>query len=142
VPSNDKDLWNRIQYCRKKRPRQQQIHTSSYIAYAWPCSDSLAPAARALTDHHTRVRKALIRLLMDPVTDNLHQEVLRRVFGPDTKFDRPILDFRLPNLARLLKTGIKSVVWETHECAIGQVHRVLKPINCDDDQQRRQRTTS
>ena len=63
-----------------------------------------------------------------------HQEVLRRVFGPATNFDKPILDFANPSLARLVKFGIKSVVWETPECAKGRTRCVLKPIDNDDQE--------
>jgi hypothetical protein len=59
----------------------------------------LAPADRGCTEHHTKVRDALISLLTDTVSDSKHPEVLRRVFGPDTKFDKPILNFDNSNLA-------------------------------------------
>jgi hypothetical protein len=69
----------------------------------------------------------LSALLTETVTDKKHQEVLRRVFGPATKFDKPILNFDHPNLARLVNYGIKNVVWETPAC--GKTERfVLKPI--------------
>ncbi len=67
------------------------------------------------------------------VTDSKHQdsEVLRWGFGPDTKFDKPILNFDNPNLACLVKYGIQNVVWETSACshASGLERLVLKPIN-------------
>jgi hypothetical protein len=98
------------------------------------CSDSFAPADRGLNDHRTKVRNALICLLTETVTDGKHQEVLRRVFGPDTKFDKPILSFDNPNLARLVKFGIKNVVWETAACSQALAHSVLKPINSADQE--------
>ena len=100
-----------------------------FIAYALRCSDSLATADRGLNNHSTKVRDALIPLLTETVTDSKHQEVLRRVFGPDTKFDKPILNFDNPNLACLVKYGIQNVVWETSACSHGVARSVLKPIN-------------
>jgi hypothetical protein len=82
-----------------------------------------------LNDHRTKVRAALIALLTETVTDKKLQEVLRLVFGPDTKVDKPILNFDNPNLARLVKYGIKNVVWETTECSHALARSVLKPIN-------------
>ena len=72
----------------------------------------------------------MIALLTEPVTEKKHQEVLRRVLGPQaaTKFDKAILSFENPNLSRLVKYGIKNVIWETAAC--GKTERsVLKPIN-------------
>ena len=86
------------------------------------------PADRGLNDHRTKVRDALIALLTETVTDSKHMEVLRRVFGPDTKFDKPILNFDNPNLARLITFGMKNVVWETNACTHGLARSVLKPI--------------
>ena len=71
---------------------------------------------------------------METVSDSKHQEVLRRVFGPDTKFDKPILNFDNPNLARLVTFGIQNVVWETPACSQGQAHSVLKPIKSSDQE--------
>ncbi len=88
----------------------------------------MAPADRGLNGHHTKVRDALIALLTETVTDSKLQEVLHRVFGPDTKFDKPILNFDNPNLARLITFGIPNVVWETHACSHGLERSVLKPI--------------
>ena len=102
--------------------------------FALRCSDSLTPADRGLNDHRTKVRDALICLLTETVTDSKHQEVLRRVLGPDTKFDKPILNFDNPNLARLVKFGIKNVVWETAACNHALAHSVLKPINSADQE--------
>ena len=62
------------------------------------------------------------------------QEVLRRVFGPATAFDMPILNFAMPGLARLVKYGLQSVVWETPECGKGQARCVLKPIDGEDQE--------
>jgi hypothetical protein len=87
-----------------------------------------------LIDHRLKVRCALIPLLTEVVTDKKHQEVLRRVFGPGTKFDKPILNFDNPNLAALVKFGIQNVVWETPACTKGQARSVLKPI-CSTDQE-------
>ena len=100
-----------------KRLSWQQVCICSYIDCALSCSDSLAPADRGLNEHRNRVRAALIALLTEPVTDKKHQEVLRRVFGPATTFDKPILNFDNPNLGRLMNYGIKNVVWETPACA-------------------------
>jgi hypothetical protein len=86
------------------------------------------PADRGLNDHRSKVRGALIPLLTEIVTDKKHQEVLRRVFGPDTKFDKPILNFDNPNLARLITFGMKNVVWKTHACTHGLARSILKPI--------------
>ncbi len=90
----------------------------------------MAPADRGLndSDHSTKVRDALISLLTETVTDSKHQEVLRRVFGPDTKFDKPILSFDNPNLARLVTFVMKNVVWETSACSHCLARSVLKPI--------------
>ncbi len=66
---------------------------------------------------------------MKTFTDKKNQEVLRRIFCPDTKFDQPILNFENPNLAGLVKYGIQNVVWETPVCVKGQAHSVLKPIS-------------
>jgi hypothetical protein len=112
-----------------KRPSWQQVCLLCFIAYALRCSDSLATADRGLNDHRTKVRDALIPLLTETVTDSKHQEVLRRVFGPDTKFDKPILNFDNLNLASLVKYGIQNVVWETSACSHGVARSVLKPIN-------------
>jgi hypothetical protein len=81
-----------------------------------------------LNEHRVKLRGALIVLLSETVTNTKHQEILRRVFGPDTKFDKPILDFDNPNLARLIKFGIQNVVWETTACSHGLARSVLKPI--------------
>jgi hypothetical protein len=87
----------------------------------------LASADRGLNEHRNRVRAALIALLTETVTDKKEQEVLRRVFGPATTFDKPILNFENPNLARLVNYGIKNVVWETPACGKSE-RSVLKPI--------------
>ena len=87
-----------------------------------------------MNDHRGKVRAALIPLLTETVTDKKHQGVSRRVFGPDTKYDKPILNFDNPNLARLVKYGIQNVVWETPACSKGQARSVLKPI-CSADQE-------
>ena len=82
------------------------------------------------------VRYALSSLLSPTgaITEKLPQEVLRRVFGPATAFDKPILNFAKPGLARLVKYGLQSVVWETPECGKGQARCVLKPIDGDDQE--------
>jgi hypothetical protein len=99
-------------------------------------ADCLAHADRGLNEHRAKVREALIYLLMETVSDSKHQEVLRRVFGPDTKFDTPILNFKFdnPNLARLVTFGIQNVVWETPACSQGQARSVLKPIKSPDQE--------
>ncbi len=72
------------------------------------------PADRVLNDQHKEVSAALTSLLSlaGKGTDKVHQEVLCRVFGPDTSFDKPFLNFANPCLARLIKFDIKSVVLE------------------------------
>ena len=82
------------------------------------------------------VRYALSSLLSPTgaITEKLPQEVLRRVFGPATAFDKPILNFAMPGLARLVKYGLQSVVWETPECGKGQARCVLKPIDGEDQE--------
>jgi hypothetical protein len=70
----------------------------------------LAPADRELNDHCTKVRDALIALLTETGTDSKLQKVLRRVFGPDAKFDKKILNFDNPNLALLITFGFQNVV--------------------------------
>ena len=82
------------------------------------------------------VRFALSSLLSPTgaITEKLPQEVLRRVFGPDTVFDKPILNFANPGLARLVKYGLQSVVWETPECTKGQARCVLKPIDSEEQE--------
>ncbi len=55
-------------------------------------------------------------------------DVVCWVFGPDTKFDKPIPNFDNPNLALLITFGIPNVVWETHACNHGLARSVLKPI--------------
>ena len=82
-----------------------------------------------MNEHRAKVRAALISLLTETVTNTKMQEVLRRVFGPDTKFDKPILNFDNPNLSPLVKYGIKNVVWETPACSHALARSVLKPIN-------------
>ncbi len=113
-----------------KRPSWQQVCLLCFIAYALCCSDSLATTDRGLNKHHTKVQNALISLLTETVTDSKHQEVLHRVFCPDTKFDKPILNFGNPNLVSLIKYGIQNVVWETSASSHGVARLVLKPINC------------
>ncbi len=71
---------------------------------------------------------SLIVLLTQTVTDTKHQDILRRVFGPDTKFYKPMLNFDNPNLARLVKFGIQNVVWGNTACSHGLARSVLKPI--------------
>jgi hypothetical protein len=97
-------------------------------------TDYLAPADRGLNEHRAKIREALIYLLTETVSDSKHQEVVRRVFGPDTKFDKPILNFDNPNLARLVTYGIQNVVWETPACSQGQARSVLKPIKSPDQE--------
>ena len=94
----------------------------------------MTPADRGLNEHHTKVRTALIDLLTETVSDTKLQEVLRRVFGPATKFDKPILNFDNPNLARLVKFGIKNVVWEIPACSHSLARSVLKPITSADQE--------
>ena len=94
----------------------------------------MTPADRGLNEHRTKVRNALIELLTETVTDTKLQEVLRRVFGPATKFDKPIFNFDNPNLARLVKFGIKNVVWETPACSHSLARSVLKPITSADQE--------
>ena len=77
---------------------------------------------------------AMVALLTETVTDTKMQEVLRRVFGPDTKFDKPILNFDNPNLARLVMFGIQNVVWETPACSHSLARSVLKPISSADQE--------
>ena len=50
----------------------------------------MAHADRGLNDHRTKVRDALTCLLTETVTDDKHKEILRRVLGSDTTFDKPI----------------------------------------------------
>ncbi len=89
-----------------------------------------------MNDHRVEVRKALVDLLSQAgkVTEKLHQEVLRRVFCPNTSFDKPLLDFANSGLARLVKFGIKSVVWETPDCSNGLARCVLKPLENADQE--------
>ena len=73
-------------------------------------------------------------LLTETVTDGKHKDILRRVLGPDIKFDTPVLSFDKPGMARLVKYGVKSVVWETAACKHSLAHSVLKPIiNADQE---------
>jgi hypothetical protein len=72
-----------------------------------------------LNEHRAKVCGALIALLTETVTDTMHQDIVCRVFGPDTKFDKQILNFGNPNLARLIKFGIQNVVWENTACSHG-----------------------
>ena len=81
-----------------------------------------------MNDHSNKVRAALIALLTEPVTNKKQQEVLRRVLGPATKFDKAILSFENPNLSRLVNYGIKNVIWETAACGKTELS-VLKPID-------------
>ena len=94
----------------------------------------MTPADRGLNEHQTKVRTALIDLLTETVTDTKLQEVLRRVFGPATKFDKPILNFDNPNLACLVKFGIKNVMWETRVCTHSLARSVLKHITSADQE--------
>ena len=71
---------------------------------------------------------------METVSDIKQQEVLRRVFGPDTKFDKPSLNIDNPNPARLVTFGIQNVVWETPACSQGQACSVLVPIKSADQE--------
>ena len=73
-------------------------------------------------------------LLTETVTDGKHKEILRRVLGPDVAFDTLVLSFDKPNMARLVKYGVKSVVWETATCKHSLAHSVLKPINSADQE--------
>ncbi len=102
-----------------KRLSWQQVCTSicSYIDCALPCSNCSATTDQGLNEHHNKVQAALIALLMEPVTDKKHQEVLCRVFCPATKFDKPILNFDNPNLG-----------CQTPACGKGLESSVLKPI--------------
>ena len=68
-------------------------------------------------------------LLTETVTDGKHKEILRRV-----TFDTPVLSFDKPNMARLVKYGVKSVVWETAACKHSLANSVLKPINSADQE--------
>jgi hypothetical protein len=87
-----------------------------------------------LNDHRTKVRDALMCLLTETVTDGKHMEILRRVLGPDITFDAPVLNFDKPDMARLVKFGIKNVVWETAACKHSLARSVLKPINSTDQE--------
>ena len=73
-------------------------------------------------------------LLTETVTDGKHMEILRRVLGPDITFDAPVLNFDKPDMARLVKFGIKNVVWETAACKHSLARSVLKPINSTDQE--------
>ena len=80
---------------------------------------------------------AALSFLLSPtgaVSDKLPQEVLRRIFGPATALDKPILIIANPCNARLVKYGLQSVVWETPECTKGQARCVLMPIDSDDQE--------
>ena len=88
----------------------------------------------SLNDHRTKVRDALMCLLTETVTDGKHKEILRRVLGPDVAFDTLVLSFDKPNMARLVKYGVKSVVWETAACKHSLAHSVLKLINSADQE--------
>ncbi len=96
-----------------------------YIA----CSDSFATADRGLNDHRTKVRFALIALFTEKVVNDKHKDVLRWVFGPDNTFDKPLLNFKQPELARLRQFGIPNVVWETPQCIRSKERSDLKPIS-------------
>ena len=87
-----------------------------------------------MNDHCTKVRDALMCLLTETVTDGKHKEILRRVLGPDILFDTLVLSFDKPNMARLVRYGVKSVVWETAACKHSLAHSVLKPINSADQE--------
>jgi hypothetical protein len=95
----------------------------------------LAPADRGLNDHRTKVRDALTCLLTETVTNDKHKEILRRVLGSDTAFDKPILSFDKPNMAPLVKYGVQNVVWENAACKHSMARSVLKPINSADQEQ-------
>jgi len=101
-----------------------------------PCSDFFAPADRGLNDHRNCVRVALIALLTEKIddTNEKHRDILRRVFGPDIKFDKPLLNFDLPELARLRQFGIPNVVWETPACAKSKERSILKPIGAKEQE--------
>ena len=73
-------------------------------------------------------------LLTETVTDGKHKEILRRVLGPDVAFNTLVLSFDKPNMARLVKYSVKSVVWETAACKHSLAHSVLKPINSADQE--------
>jgi hypothetical protein len=94
----------------------------------------LAHADRGLNDHRTKVRDALTCLLTETVTDDKHKEILRRVLGSDTTFDKPILSFDKPNMAQMVKFGVQNVVWENAACKHSVARSVLKPINSADQE--------
>ena len=74
------------------------------------CPNSSAATDRGLNDHCNKVRRALTDLFTEKVDDDKHKEILRRVLGPDITFDKPILNFGQPELARLRQFGIPNVV--------------------------------
>ena len=90
-----------------------------------------------MNDHHTKVRDALMCLLTETVTDGKHKEILRRVLGPDVAFDTLVLSFDNPNMARLVKYGVK-------ECCVGdRCMQTLSGALClEAHQLSRSRTTS
>ena len=73
-------------------------------------------------------------LLTETVTNGKHREILRRVLGPAITFDNTVLSFDKPNMARLVKYGVESVVWETAACKHSLANSVLKPINSADQE--------
>ena len=101
-----------------------------FINYALQCSESIATADRGLIAHRTKTREALIALLTVKVTDDHHKDILKRVFGSGVDLAKPILDVADPNLAPLIKFGIRNVIWETSECKGGTARSILKPIDC------------
>ena len=78
------------------------------------------PADRAIHAHRTDVRKALIELFQNPVSQasDVARKVLTRVLcKQDIAFDRPILDFKtdrhMAAMAKLRPDILDPVVWES-----------------------------
>jgi hypothetical protein len=82
------------------------------------------PADRAIHAHRTDVRKALIELFQNPVSQasDVARKVLTRVLcKQDIAFDRPILDFKMDRhmaaMAKLRPDILDPVVWESCKSA-------------------------
>ena len=82
------------------------------------------PADRAIHAHRTDVRKALIELFQNPVSQasDVARKVLTRVLcKQDIAFERPILDFKndrhMAAMATLRPDILEHVVWESCKSA-------------------------